>query len=150
MDNALGDNALAASISALTGAVVSYVVVRYQTRAKFRGTVDASLICKRERLYQELWRLTSTLPRWPHGHACTYKQVVELGEAMSAWYFTRGGLYLSEQARDAYGTLRARIDVLADRIGVLSDAEYNALFDAATKLRTELTKDLFSRQRATG
>jgi hypothetical protein len=42
------------------------------------------------------------------------------------------------------------MDALPARIGVLSDVDYEHVFEAATSLRTELTKDLFSRERAEG
>jgi hypothetical protein len=147
VEAAFTDNALAASLSAVTGAIVSYIVAKYQTRAAFRGTVDASLIRKRERLYRQLWRMTSVLPRWPSSHACTYTDITHLDGVLKDWYFDGGGLYLSEQARSAYGVLRASMDALPERLGVLSDVDYERLFQAATKLRTELTKDLFSRER---
>jgi len=148
VDASVADNILTASLSAVTGALVSYFVAKYQMRAKFRGNVDTALIRKREQLYLSLWKLTAVIPRWPRAHDCTYEDIGQLGLAMRDWYFQGGGLYLSEQARAAYGVLRDRMDAFPPRIGVVNDADYDHVFDAASKLRTELTKDLFSRERA--
>ena len=135
-------------LSASTSVIVSYLVAGYASRIEFRSRVDRTLIRKRERVYKELWQLTSIVPTWPKAEACTYEDLRRFSELLRAWYFTTGGMYLSEEARGAYGKLQEALAAMPARLSVLTDADYEAARKAGSALRTELTRDLFSRKRA--
>jgi hypothetical protein len=114
-----------------------------------RIKVDEGLRAKRETSYLELWKLTSLLPEWPRADDVTYAKLGELSRAMRDWYFNGGGLYLSRQARTAYGKVQDGLEPLLGKPGdaPIATAEYDRLQKLCSRLRTELTSDLLSRER---
>jgi hypothetical protein len=66
------------------------------------------------------------------------------------WYFERGGIFLSESARDAYFEVQKCINASLEKnqTGRVSDHDYKAIRALCSALRTELTNDLLSRREA--
>src|SRR5450432_3607185 len=120
MDVTTLDSGLGIAISAVTSGLVSYFVAGYKSRIEFRSRVDQTLIRKRESVYAELWQLTSQVSTWPKAEERDYNDLRRLSEALRSWYFSTGGMYLSEAARSAYGKLQEGLTAMPSRIAVLS------------------------------
>src|SRR5829696_5491193 len=90
-------------VSALIGAVVSFVGTLLTYFLGTRTRIDENLRQKRAEAYKDLWKLTDLLPMWPRSLDVTYKNLLDLSQDFKNWYFTQGGLYLSEESRSAYG-----------------------------------------------
>jgi hypothetical protein len=93
------------------------------------------------------------LPKWPRATDVTYAKLHTLSEGLRDWYFLEGGIYLSEEARKAYGNVQENVCLTVqgkqdEQDKTISDAEYDKLVDCCSALRTELTRDLQSRKRA--
>ena len=114
--------------------------------------VDETLRDRREKDYLRLWYHTGLLPKWPKDRV-TYGAVETLSRTLRKWYFDGGGLYLSAEARAAYGSaqeaLTSALPAAKDRDRELTDKDYDRLQMALSALRTELTRDLLSRERRT-
>jgi hypothetical protein len=169
-------------IAALVGGVSGYVSAFLTNVIERRKVIDESVRGVRTGRYAELWRATALLPKWPRNDQATYEDVRKLSEGFRAWYFGTssqpstptpagqpqdhpaaapspspegpGGMYLSSQARKAYGTLQELIAGVVARERVaggldrpLSPEDYGAIQDRASRLRTEMTTDLLSRRR---
>jgi hypothetical protein len=136
-------------LSALVGGIVSYVLAVINNVLNARSKIDESLRLERLRVYKPLWTKTGVLPQWPRKEGVTYGALHDVSKAFRAWYFEEGGIYLSKQARVVYGNVQEALNTLGvhEASEVISDADYENLRVQFSKLRTELTKDLLSRQR---
>lgn len=65
------------------------------------------------------------------------------------WYYTVGGLYLSENARTRYGHLQELLERIVDRgddNAAAADVVYVDVMEGASAFRSALTEDISSRQ----
>lgn len=141
-------------VSALVGAVVSFVGSLLTHFLGARTRIDENLLQKRDESYKELWNLTGLIPMWPRSINMTYEKLRDLSQGLKNWYFNQGGLYLSEESRSAYGALQKELTrVVGGKTNPeltkrLTDKDYSAVQTKGRDLRKQLTKDLFSRSRA--
>jgi len=137
-------------ISAIVGAVVSYAGAILNNVLGARAKIDESLRSDRIREYKVLWKKTGLLPKWPRSVNVTYEKLTDLTNELQDWYFDKGGMFLSVQARKAYGDLQEEINrvVTVKSTGQVSKEHYEQVMTRCSALRTELTNDLLSRRRA--
>lgn len=138
--------------SAAVGAVVSYGGAIINNILNTRAKVDEGLRETRIRVYQDLWKKTHLLPKWPRRTDVTYEMLQAFSQQLCDWYFDQGGMFLSKKARDSYGQLQDTVGaVLKQRPKGLIDSEgadYKQVRVQCSRLRTELTADLLSRRAA--
>jgi hypothetical protein len=157
---------LTIGISALVGAVTSYVGAVIKTYFDMNTKIDEQLRERRLDPYKEIWLKTAILPRWPRATGVTYAQLRQFSGDLRDWYFGQGGIYMSARTRDAYFAVQealAQVALVPDvppppadqpvpepRIwaGIISSAEYDLIRGKCSALRTELTTDIQSRRRA--
>lgn len=115
-----------------------------------RSGIDDELRAKRLEVYPRLWALTGTFSRWPE-QTVTREVLADLHERLRGWYYTEGGLYLTERARARYGELQQLVGTVLAKPSapsdVLSDDRYADVRETASALRTALTDDLDTRRR---
>lgn len=113
-------------------------------------TIDSDLRAHRIEVYCELWKKTGLLPQWPRNPQLTYPQLRQFSTDLRDWYFERGGMYLSRNAREAYGKVQEALGsvLAANKGGTVSDPDYDSVRTQCSKLRSELTNDLLSRREA--
>ena len=143
------ENVTTVIVSALVGGIVSYVGALWKNMLGERSRIDESLREARIDVYKTIWRLTGLLPQWPKSDDVTYKNLLRLSEDVRDWYFDKGGIYLSEEARTSYGNLQETLThiVGTQASGKMSDEHYETARAKCSLLRSELTKDLLSRRR---
>jgi hypothetical protein len=115
-----------------------------RTEALF-GQIDTDLRQRRIEVYKELWESTALLPKWPRDQSVTYDQLLQFSKRLREWYFSRGGMYLSQTAqRDGYAALQDKIaEILKENpSGALSGAHYDTVRERCSYLRTLLTADI--------
>ena len=108
----------------------------------FASSVDIDLRTRRIEVYGELLEKTGLL-RCGRGTARSSTATCSSSPGIFRdWYFKRGGLFLSEGARDAYFDVQKTINaILADgRSGPVGEADYSALREKCSALRTELAE----------
>lgn len=144
------DTAITIVISAVIGAVVSYLGALLKNFMDIRAKVDESLRESRIPVYKELWIKTSLLPKRPRSEKVTYEVLAQFSVDLTDWYFNRGGIFMSKRAFAAYGILQDTIHRVLPKGGEgrVSDLHYDEVRDKCSKLRTELTNDLLSRRGA--
>lgn len=113
-------------------------------------TIDTDLRAHRIEVYAELWKRTGLLPQWPRNADLTYQELFQLTIDLKAWYFERGGMYLSAAARSAYGNVQGTLNSTRKNKSdsKVNDSDYDAVRTQCSKLRSELTHDLLSRRGA--
>jgi hypothetical protein len=148
--------AVIAGIAAIVGGASVALV---QGFIASRGKENEELRNWRLKVYPAVWRLTSTVPRWPQADP-TYHDLWDVHLALRKWYYESGGLYLSENARARYGEMQELLDAYLDgrdradetpvphrAFGAAkADSPYKALMDTGSAFRTALTEDLSTRR----
>lgn len=84
------EDPLTVIISAIIGAVVSYIGAVIQNFLDMRTTIDKSLRDDRIKVYKVLWKKTELLPKWPKATDVTYEKLAKLSEELRDWYFSEG------------------------------------------------------------
>lgn len=122
---------------------------RLSAQQKYIGEIDLDLRKRRIEAYAKLWQYTSLLPKWPRAEDVTYEQLTELSRALRQWYYETGGMYLSRTTHDqGYGPLQGTIAKVVGegRTGPLSPADYEAVRQRCSALRSLLAADVESRR----
>jgi hypothetical protein len=135
-----------AGAALVTGIISSLVTSWLAGREK----ANEELREKRVGAYPQIWRLTGTVSRWPRTTA-TWGDLEELHLRLRRWYYTTGGLYLSEHARARYGDVQdvvaAHLQYRADADDALPDSPvYDDVQASCSAFRTSLTEDLETRR----
>ncbi len=114
-----------------------------------RAQVSEELREARLKAYPSVWQLTGGVSTWPWTDA-TWADVERLHLDFRAWYYVRGGIFLSDNSRARYGELQelieAHLEEPADRSAQLPGPVYQSLAGAGSAFRTALTEDLESRR----
>jgi hypothetical protein len=141
-----------ALLGTIAGAVSTAMATRLQMRRELEFAYDRQLRAERLDRYVELHRATAAFPRyWPDENP-TRKRFSEVLEELNHWYFAGGGLFLTDEAREAYiELLNAIPDIRAagHEEETISDKEVDTLWRRGQRLRRQLTADIGSAQRPT-
>ena len=110
-----------------------------------RAGKDENLRSQRLEFYPTLWSATEVLSRW-HRIDVTRDTLEELQQTLRSWYYTKGGLFLSESTAARYDDVQELIASLlahnGDPADVLVQDRYTDLMATTSTLRTALTLDL--------
>ena len=102
---------------------------------------DAEVLSKRRAAYEALFRILKPFARYDKSQELDKTQLKEVSEGMRDWYFDMGGLYLTDDCRAPYFSLK---DILKSTIEISASEkiEPNALISAASRLRAFLREDI--------
>src|SRR5689334_10341146 len=92
----------AALIAGAVGVLTTYLAAVLKLRSDLRFAYDKDLREKRIPKYEELWKLTGRFPKYGRAPELTFSDVEELSDQLRDWYFTKGGMFLSDEGRNAY------------------------------------------------
>lgn len=136
-------------VSALVGAVVSYLGAALKGLVEIRREIDGFLWKKREEIYGRPWADTGVLPIRPQVITVSYGHLTELATSLSDWYYQEGGLFLSGGSRRAFSHM---MDMLEDIRSngepgqALTAEDYEHSRKACSEFRSWLARDLLSRR----
>lgn len=139
---------------AVLGSRLRQLETRLTAALQAQAALDVDLRNKRVAVYEPLWRLGLDVARWPRNPELTDADLVGLHESLRDWYYgeAAGGMWLSAEARKAYGDLQEALAAPRATSGqqqVPPDSpDYDRIVAAFSALRTELTEDLSSRVRS--
>jgi hypothetical protein len=139
--------AVIGAIGVVFGGATAYIQGALSARAK----TGEELRDRRLEAYPPVWRETSTLSRYPAADV-TWTELKELHLAFRRWYFTTGGLFLSERSRDRYGEVQELLGAYLythrqdDPGGRVDPADYEDLAETCSAFRTAMTEDLATRR----
>jgi hypothetical protein len=139
-DNAAVTGALGVAFGGATAYIQSALAARAKTGEELRDSrLDA---------YPPVWLQTSDISKYPPAEV-TWADLEALHLAFRRWYYTTGGLFLSERSRDRYGDVQ---EVLGAYLlshqgsGPVDPGDYDAIADTCSAFRTALTEDLATRR----
>ena len=135
------------AIGALVGGAISWLTTNSRLRYELELLYDRDLRTRRVAAYNELWRRTKRITRYPISAEMTGATLREVRADWSDWYYEKGGIYMSEAVRSTYFEAA---DALQDGAGVaggreLSSAEYDSVYAHVKALRDSLTGDIGAR-----
>lgn len=141
---------IAGLIGVVLGGALGFFSTRWQTNRSARVASDAALRERRLGAYSQLWQLTGAFPKNPEGEQLEPAKIANLLQELNGWYFSIGGLVLSNDARQAYfllietlrGVRRTLLSSTAQCGGM-----YVSAYAAASDLRAALAADVGSRRR---
>jgi hypothetical protein len=133
-------------LSAVVGAVAGVVTTAWKSRKDLEAQYDIDLRQRRITAYAELWKLLEPLADYFEPAAVTRQAARELGAGLRRWYFSTGGLVLSEATRPAYFNLQQALEgVTAPDSPTLDEQRVEILKGLSSRLRTSSTHDVATR-----
>jgi hypothetical protein len=139
--------AIIGAIGVAFGGATAYIQGALSARAK----TGEELRERRMEAYPLVWHETSALSRYPAAEL-TLADLKELHLAFRSWYFTTGGLFLSERSRDRYGEVQELLGAYLykrrqdDQTDFVDLHDYEAIAETCSVFRTALTEDLATRR----
>jgi hypothetical protein len=138
-------------VTAVAGLISGAILTYFKFRKDLEAEYDRDLRTRRLKVYADLWKHLKLVARYDRPKPLVHSTLSELTVAMRDWYFDCGGLYLSEEARTAYFTLKATIQkVLSnpkyERDQALDSPDITAVLTEASLLRARLSKDVGTRK----
>ena len=142
-------------IGAASG-LVSAILTHFSTKAKLRldlsAAYDKKLQESRLALYKELWAMLEPLSRFSRAGPVTFETIANISSASRAWYFQRGGIYLTQRSRGPYFAWKEAMQAVLDDESlskspqIALDPRYvNEIVARASTLRTSLSDDIHTR-----
>lgn len=131
--------------------VTTYLAAVLKLRSDLRFEYDKDLREKRVTHYEELWKLTGVFPKYGRQPEITYGEAQALTGKLRDWYFSKGGMFLSDEGRVAYFDFQEGLRaVLANPQLTSSESvdkpTYERLRRLGSGLRTALVKDVGTRK----
>lgn len=148
------DNNVVAALIGTAGGLISGVIGALVTlRAKgvdrmiedrklWVSAYDTKLLEQRLAEYKKLWKLTQPASR-RHVAQLDVNAAAQLAKELTSWYYSDGGMVLSEDARDAFFAARESLDLTERDTGTKRLEQVVARF---SMLRTALCEDMNSRR----
>jgi hypothetical protein len=132
-------------VGTISGGFSAFLTNRNKMRQELEYAYDRELRIRRMEVYTSLYRRTDKYPRY-HITILARKELVAWAHSFDDWYFGEaGGLFLSNNARQAYLSM---LDVTAtvandDSSGErISEEEVQLLWRAGQALRRQLAADI--------
>jgi hypothetical protein len=126
-----------------TAVIKGALTTRSKTSEELRG--------QRLNAYQAVWVKTATTSRYPPAEI-TWADLEALHLAFRSWYFTIGGIFLSERTRDRYFDVQELLNVYleshrpAGPAAAVAPDDYDAIATTCSSFRTAMTEDLSTRR----
>ena len=137
-------------VAVVVTAVFGLLANRQKFREDLQAKYDANIHQQRTDVYLPLWQELEVLARYAAPGRVTEQGLNELSNTLRHWFFHTGGLFLSDDSRQAYLDLQSAIRRQVGKEAV-TDQEVigehlKHLQDKASVLRAHLSKDLGSRK----
>jgi hypothetical protein len=145
------DDLTKAIVSFALGAVGTYIALVSKVRKDLEAAYDKDLRTARLAAYKDLWGLLEPLAKYEPLGPVSGAVLKELSQKLRHWYFTQGGIYLTDDTRDAYfGLQDALTSVVAECTSLtkeLAASEFEAIRKKGSWVRTWMTRDVGTRKR---
>jgi hypothetical protein len=138
-------------LTAVVGFAVAYMTTLLKFRKDLEAKYDESLRDQRVTVYKELWKLLQPLAQYAPEEPVTRGRMEQLAVALRRWYFEVGGLFCTDQTRDAYFALQKTIE---DTIKKIKSKDEEIKFESdiakrlratGSNLRTSMARDVGTR-----
>ena len=145
------DELIGALVGAALGVIATYVAAVVKYRQDVRRDYDKQLRAERLPPFTALWKLTEMFPKYGRTGAVHFGDLERFAVCLRDWYFDGGGMYLSNDGRDAYFALHEAIKQHRQPEATATDEVipgpvYEEIRSACSSVRTALVGDLGSRR----
>ncbi len=143
----MADSTLTVAVVTATGVLgaaalsgfVSYRVTRWNIRR------DLEVELRRQRLdaFKKLWAISQPLAKYGRSEAITVGAIIRLSQELRKWYFEDGGMFLTDDSRDAYLDFQESLQNVIKSHGdnketELDDETFESLRRKGSSVRTTL------------
>lgn len=146
------DHDLLTALVAAAGGIIGGIIVTYlKFRKDLESKYDIELRASRIVEYRSLWKCTGRFPKYGRPEKVTFETVQTMIGELRDWYFNGGGLFLTDDGRDAYFALQELLKTTVEdaKLPAQSDlppAIYEAIRECGSSLRTKLVRDVGTRK----
>jgi hypothetical protein len=139
------------AVSGAFGVVFGGATAAIKGALTTRSKTGEELRERRLNAYTPVWMKTATISRYPPADI-TWADLEGLHLALRSWYFTTGGIFLSEHTRDRYFDVQELLNVYLESrrtggpAGAVEPADYDAIASTCSAFRTAMTEDLATRR----
>ncbi len=145
------DDLAKALLSFALGAVGSYLGLLWKVRKDLEAAYDKDLRERRLIAYKTLWAHLEPLAKYSRPGPVNGATLSQLSVQLRHWYFADGGIYLSDDTRDAYFRLQQALleystEPRNDRPDP-SESEFEVIRQSGSYLRTWMARDVGTRRR---
>jgi hypothetical protein len=98
-----------AVISAVAVGLVTFLATRWKVTRDFELEINRTLRTDRIAVYRKLWAIMEPLAFFGRDRDLTYSDLRALSVALRRWYYTRGGIFLSQTAYRCYMDLQGEL-----------------------------------------
>lgn len=134
------------AVTAVGGVIAGAVGAAWKSRKNIEERYDVDLRQARVEAYKKMWALLEPLAYYFPAADLTRGTVRELGAALRHWYYTEGGLVMSESTRRIYLNLQVALVGASKRgDGREPHPDADVLQALGSRLRTASTRDVASR-----
>jgi len=89
---------LKAALGVVAGAVGTYLGLYWKVRQELVAKYDQELRAERIKHYASLWQITEPLAKYVPPGPVTYSALYSLAKRLRQWYFSEGGIFMTDRA----------------------------------------------------
>ena len=138
---------LAPVLTFLGGLLVAWLTAVLKFRKDLEAEYDKTLRAKRMKAYEQLWATTQPLAFYARAQPATPEVLQNMAVALRNWYYEKGGIYLTQNSKEAYFSLQDGIVEAVKKGATLEDAEFDILQKLGSELRGNLADDVGARRK---
>lgn len=131
----------------LLGGAFTYLATRVQLKHNYKSAQRDRLLALRTESFRRLWQITGTIQRNPDKSLFKRFPQKQLLAKFNNWYFDDGGIYLTNDCREVYFAMLDELNKLETSAPLVPET-YQALYNAASKLRATLALEIDTRTSA--
>jgi hypothetical protein len=128
----------------LLGGAFTFLATRLQLRHQNMLVERQRLLEVRTDSFRRLWKVTGHIPQNPEAVELRAFRAREVVTELNRWYFDDGGMFLTAACRSDYFNLVEKLQPYMASKPMTSEA-YPPIYEAASKLRETLAKELDAR-----
>lgn len=116
----------------------------------YKKEVLSFIWTKRFEENKTIWEITGVLPKYPEDREVSYHDLYNTCLKLKNWYFSNGGIILSNDSRIAYEKLQKKLFAVSNKQpdDKLTPEDYNSMREIFSLFRSDLTRDLTSRNKS--
>jgi hypothetical protein len=133
----------------LVSAIITHLATRAKVRLDLAAEYDKNLQESRLQAYKELWAMLEPLAKFGRAQAVTYEVIRSISDMSRAWYFQKGGIYLTGRSRKPYFKWKEAMQPVLDSddfanqpASAITEPHLDPIIKAGSALRTALSDDI--------
>lgn len=145
----MGEDVLVPIVTGVLGLITGVIAASWRAGLELAVRYDLELRAARVEAYRNLWARLRPLAVHADPGELTPPRLAALAEETMQWYFEVGGLFMGRGSQRKFVELQDELAKASKRAeGALEPDAQHRLREAASDLRTRMTRDVLSRRGA--